>query len=1249
MSESRPAVATFYSFKGGVGRTLLATNVAVALARRGKTLLWDLDVEAPGLHHIAALGLSGRVEGGFMGWFKSWQPAADHKPKPPSAAQLKRLGKLVRATGINGLHVLPAYGDGDDPAALYGAIDWPRWFQHEPAAAHALFEAALAQLAALGFRHVLVDARTGYTDLGGMLVAVLPDMAVLVGNYGAQNVNGLHRVWQALKKPLPADLLNLRHPRADLQTLLVASPVPLQQTELLAAGRDVWAKRFGKDLGPPLEIPYDTRLPFTEELLILKPESTAAPAYEVVASVVIDYFERLDADRKAASTEDALRQTPEDAAAEVMRRRGSESAHKGASFEERVAHLLRLLGYKVGPEQGLDSNKIDLVARIKAGLDETVYLVECKNESKPVDKGAFERLKGWSEQPEARALNARLMLVSAKGFSPQALQYARQHNIAAVTPEDLERELLDTAPYLEHLIRSFEQTPLASAYVAQRGQDDAVRVVAKSQPVDPDAVDDAPDAEEPQVLDDLLDSGIAWASGEGSRLWVLLGDYGTGKSAFVAKLAYQLALAARHDATQPLPLVVNLRFVANKSSLEEVLAGHWEQATRQRVDPQTLLHLLRRGRIVLLLDSFDEMGIATAGRSVVDQFRSLVRPAAEDPDRPGGNRVLVTCREQFFREHGDALAAAEGRSDRIAPLQGVALGLQGRMSRLLPFTHEQVRQFLRLRLGEAEAQRALDFIRNHGLEQLGDRPQLLDIIIQSLPRLRDQGGRFSVGALYLAYTEEWLSRFKPTGGQTSRDQLRSVLEMLAGVLWRRTGNRLHYQDLYSLIRERPDWLLGLDANTLDVELRTAAFLSRTPDGFYGFSHRSFLEFFLARRIEWATRQPGCGVELEQILNLPRLSHEVCSFVGDLTPNGDAERNKLAEGLKHVLLDATASAAARVNAVWLGYRLVWHDGGPRERPLDEYRTLHAHYLPTGAQLQGCDLSGLNLITIALPQAHLEGARLVGTVLQLADLTDANLRSAVLRDLDAMGSQLRGSCLDDADATHANFKDADLAGASLRKAQLAGATLEEAQVDQADFYGACLRAALLTKATGEPADLTGTDVSGATARGAHRAWGAVLNHPPLPPLAAQLLPDAHHGAVNAVAFSHDSRLIVSASHDNTVRLWDRSSGACIATLQGHQDSVTSVAFSHDSSLIASASDDGTWRLWCGRSHQLRLEARALDASWASVDYEPDPRGLWRGEGQALQALHYRDPADTLKPWPWMPRRWRAVDLPELKAPA
>lgn len=72
--------------------------------------------------------------------------------------------------------------------------------------------------------------------------------------------------------------------------------------------------------------------------------------------------------------------------------------------------------------------------------------------------------------------------------------------------------------------------------------------------------------------------------------------------------------------------------------------------------------------------------------------------------------------------------------------------------------------------------------------------------------------------------------------------------------------------------------------------------------------------------------------------------------------------------------------------------------------------------------------------------------------------------------------------------------------------------------------------------------------------------------------------HQSTVLSVAFSPDSRHIVSGSDDNTVRLWNATTGEAIGQpFKGHQAGVAAVAFSPDGRYIASGSTDGTIRLW------------------------------------------------------------------------
>ncbi len=73
------------------------------------------------------------------------------------------------------------------------------------------------------------------------------------------------------------------------------------------------------------------------------------------------------------------------------------------------------------------------------------------------------------------------------------------------------------------------------------------------------------------------------------------------------------------------------------------------------------------------------------------------------------------------------------------------------------------------------------------------------------------------------------------------------------------------------------------------------------------------------------------------------------------------------------------------------------------------------------------------------------------------------------------------------------------------------------------------------------------------------------------------EGHAGPVRSVAFSTDGAQLVSASHDNTVRVWNVADGKLTQTLRGHASRVKTAVFSPDGALIASGGQDHRVRLW------------------------------------------------------------------------
>lgn len=180
-------VVTFYSFKGGVGRTMCLVNIASQLAQGGKkVLIADFDLEAPGIPTFE-LTAPKTEAAGLTEFITSYRSSG---VAPPVNNFVYRAKSYESGGSID---VMPAGLHDAGYSSRLNSIDWVRLYSKEDG--YVLFEDLKQQWQdTIAPDYVLIDSRTGHSDVEGICTRQLPDAVCFLFFPNEQNLQGLKRV-----------------------------------------------------------------------------------------------------------------------------------------------------------------------------------------------------------------------------------------------------------------------------------------------------------------------------------------------------------------------------------------------------------------------------------------------------------------------------------------------------------------------------------------------------------------------------------------------------------------------------------------------------------------------------------------------------------------------------------------------------------------------------------------------------------------------------------------------------------------------------------------------------------------------------------------------------------------------------------------------------------------------------------------------------------------------------------------------
>ena len=346
---SLPRTVTFYSFKGGVGRTTALTHVAWILAMRGrKVVAVDLDLEAPGLS--TAFNLDPQPEYGIVDYFyeRSYLPAGIE----PSILIPDIFGEVRIQNAKGRLFVVPAgclsldYISKVDDLHANTVIDGDQnlWtvFKRE------IYEQLKPDV-------ILIDSRTGINQWGALSLIQAADDAVIFLFPNEQNKQGIKLLLQSLQNLNKSSINFVFSPVPDVSKLDKVKEIYQSLLDEIKISTDEESEIDDND---PLEIPEPLVIPYLPHIALVDyyPVEGSEVYYNKIANLIDEEPDKIERTNILTNSETETRwkiieslQFPDVNAAEVDQKQQFELLFQRTNdFEKFLDHATCLIRGRKG-------------------------------------------------------------------------------------------------------------------------------------------------------------------------------------------------------------------------------------------------------------------------------------------------------------------------------------------------------------------------------------------------------------------------------------------------------------------------------------------------------------------------------------------------------------------------------------------------------------------------------------------------------------------------------------------------------------------------------------------------------------------------------------------------------------------------------------------------------------------------------------------------------------------------------------